>query len=119
MYEYNAIVTHVVDGDTYDLWVDVGFDTARKVRVRLKDFDTPEVYHASCPAEREHGKQAKQFVAELILGKKVLIKTHKDSKGRERRGSFRRWLADVYLYPDMVSLADKLRENGFAKKEVY
>ena len=43
MFEYTAIVVRIVDGDTVDLDVDLGFKTRRKDRFRLEGIDTPEV----------------------------------------------------------------------------
>ena len=42
MYEYNAKCVRVVDGDTADFLVDLGFDTWKKVRVRFAGINTPE-----------------------------------------------------------------------------
>ena len=113
MYEYRATVSRVVDGDTYDLWVDLGLCVATRIRVRLLGIDTPEIYHASCPAEKEHGQQAKTFAVEHALGRSVIVRTHKD-----KRGKYGRWLAEIVL-PDGTSLAELLRANGFEKREVY
>ena len=41
MYTYNATVTKVVDGDTIDALVDLGFDTWKQVRIRLNGINTP------------------------------------------------------------------------------
>jgi len=42
MYKYNAKVTRVVDGDTVDALVDLGFDTWKKVRIRMMGLNAPE-----------------------------------------------------------------------------
>jgi len=42
MYEYNAIVDKVVDGDTIDVTIDLGFKTWKKVRVRMEGMNAPE-----------------------------------------------------------------------------
>ena len=42
MYEYNATVTHVVDGDTMDVTLDLGFDILYNNRIRLVGINTPE-----------------------------------------------------------------------------
>jgi len=113
MYEYRGTVTRVVDGDTYDLSVDLGFHVSVNIRVRLLGIDTPEIYHPRNEAEHKHGRQAKCFAEGKVLGLPVTIKTKKD-----RRGKYGRWLADIYL-TNGESLADLLRDNGFEKKEVY
>jgi micrococcal nuclease len=88
MYEYKAMVMKVVDGDTYDVMIDLGFDVRYKARLRLYGYDAPEVRGE----EREQGLIMAAFVREAILGKMVTIKTYKDAK--EKWG---RYLADVIL----------------------
>lgn len=73
MYEYAALVSNVVDGDTIDVIVDVGFKIQTRQRLRLARVDTPE------RSQPNYG-MAKQFVEELIGNKLVRIKTHKLSK---------------------------------------
>ena len=73
MYEYKAIVTNVVDGDTIDLSIDVGFKITTHQRVRLARIDTPERAQANY-------QTAKDFVKNAVLNKSVTIKTEKVSK---------------------------------------
>jgi micrococcal nuclease len=73
MYEYRAIVENVVDGDTIDLSIDVGFKLTTRQRVRLAGIDTPEKGKPGYAA-------AKDFVREAILGKPVAVRTEKVSK---------------------------------------
>ena len=42
MYEYKAIISKVVDGDTIDATIDLGFKTWKKIRVRMEGINTPE-----------------------------------------------------------------------------
>ena len=42
LYEYNAKVKRIIDGDTVDAYVDLGFKTHLEIRIRLKGIDTPE-----------------------------------------------------------------------------
>ena len=54
MYNYKAKVVRVVDGDTVDLKVDLGFHISANERFRIKDIDTPEIWRPSCESELEH-----------------------------------------------------------------
>jgi len=115
MYEYRARCVHVVDGDTYDFLVDLGFHITHKVRVRLKDVDTPEV-RASTLLERRHAFQATEF-CRVKLGETghipVTIKTEKD-----RLGKYGRYTASVTL-ADGSDLGQLLLEAGLEKKDNY
>ena len=111
MYRYYGKVVKVIDGDTLDVNVDLGFDIFYKIRVRLKDIDTPEVYHPHDDEELKSGRDAKQFVIDSILGKDVIIKTFKDKKGK-----YGRYIANIY-YGDEYSkqLSYELKNAGFDK----
>ena len=63
MYEYNAKVTHVVDGDTIDLSIDLGFDIWYNSRVRFLGIDTPE----SRTRDLEEKKRGAEHEADLII----------------------------------------------------
>jgi len=89
VYEYSARVVNVVDGDTLDLDVDVGFRHRMIDRFRLYGINAYEVRGA---AERRKGRAAKAALIDLIGGSAVLLRTHEDS-----RGKYGRWLADIYL----------------------
>ena len=89
--EYNCIIERVVDGDTVDVRVDVGFDVWTRQRVRLLGIDTPESRTRDL-REKKFGKLATARVQELLpVGSKQLIEV---TKGR---GKYGRYLADFYL----------------------
>ena len=76
MFKYNAVVDNVVDGDTVDVSIDLGFDIWHKTRVRLLGIDTPEKWF-------NYGKVVKQYVQQSLEGKKVqLVSTKADKYGR-------------------------------------
>lgn len=86
LYEYRAKLVHVVDGDTVDLSVDLGFYMEGRIRFRLSDIDTPEIRGP----ERVDGLRSKAYV-EDVLGRaeNIMIRT-------EKAGKFGRWIADIY-----------------------
>lgn len=88
-YVYNALVTNVVDGDTIDATVYLGFYVAASIRFRLKGINTPEM-NDSDPVIREAAQRAKKRVQDLILNKQVSLRSFKTDK-------YGRWLADIYL----------------------
>ena len=82
MYEYKCKVKRVVDGDTMDVILDLGFDVHHAVRVRLAGIDTPESRTRDLD-EKARGKLSKAFLKESIKGKKIVLKTKiKDAKGK-------------------------------------
>jgi micrococcal nuclease len=82
VYEYKCKVTRVVDGDTCDVNVDLGFNLFTKDRVRLMGIDTPESRTRNL-AEKKLGLAAKVRLKELFKGQKSLIlKTSKEGKGK-------------------------------------
>lgn len=100
MYTYKAKCYNVVDGDTIDITIDLGFKISINARVRLQGVDTPE--------RGQYGyDQAKRFVSEHVYGKELLIRTTKVSK-------FGYYLAEVIL-PDNKILNQELITAGLAK----
>ena len=82
MYEYKCNITRVVDGDTVDAEIDLGFDIVYKSRVRLYGIDTPESRTRDLD-EKARGKLAGKFLADAILhADKLVIQTKLDKKGK-------------------------------------
>lgn len=100
MYVYKAYVFNVVDGDTIDAEVDLGFKVSTKQRLRLARVDTPE-------RGQEGYNEAKDFTAQCVLNKEVIINTEKVSKW----GYF---VAEVVV--EAKNLSDMLLETKLAKK---
>ena len=86
MYEYKCEVTRVVDGDTCDCILDLGFSIMHKCRVRLYGIDTPESRTRDLD-EKARGKLASKFLQESIdSGKEIMLRSElKDSKGKYGR----------------------------------
>lgn len=112
---FRAVCRNVVDGDTYDFLVDLGFYAYAYVTIRIKDFDAPEMFHPKTPGEKELGLRARARVEELILNKACVIVTSKDTQ------TFGRFVADVY-YPSVrsiwLSLKATLEVECLSKRDV-
>lgn len=98
MYEYKCTVTHIVDGDTVDVDIDLGFDIVlRGTRVRIMGIDTPES-RTTDKTEKIFGLAAKAKVAALIpLGSAAILRTFKDKDGGDSKGKFGRVLGDFLV----------------------
>ena len=109
MYQYFVKnVLKVVDGDTVDVEIDLGFDLTKKERVRLGGIDTPESRTRDLE-EKKLGLQAKDYLKSLIMNAdKLIVRTEKD-------GKFGRMIGYLYMNPDAtVSLNQMLIDEGFA-----
>tara|TARA_R110000851_G_scaffold75529_2_gene166472 strand:- start:31 stop:453 length:423 start_codon:yes stop_codon:yes gene_type:complete len=108
MYEYSCTVDRVVDGDTIDVILDLGFDILYRSRVRLYGIDTPES-RTRDKDEKVRGKLASAFLQEAIdNGSKVIIETKlKDSKGK-----FGRVLGNVIV--DGININQQMIDNYLA-----
>jgi len=91
MYEYSCKVKRVVDGDTMDVVLNLGFDILYACRVRLGSIDTPESRTRDLD-EKARGKLSKAFLKETIAGKKIVLRT----KLKDSRGKFGRVIAEVW-----------------------
>ena len=83
MYEYKCTVDRVVDGDTIDVTLDLGFSVLHKTRVRLFGIDTPES-RTRDKDEKARGKLATKFLQDAInTAEQIVIRTElKDSRGK-------------------------------------
>ena len=82
MYEYNVkSVAHIVDGDTLDLIVDLGFNITHKIRVRLEGIDTPESRTKDLE-EKARGLESKAYFTEMLAKCEgtLIVQTHKKGK---------------------------------------
>ena len=109
MYEYSCKIVRVVDGDTVDVDIDLGFGMwMHKERIRLHGIDTPES-RTSNKVEKKYGMLAKKFLKEaLTKGKKIVIKTYKG----DETGKFGRILGDIFI--DGKSVNSALCKAGHA-----
>jgi micrococcal nuclease len=86
MYEYSCKIVKVVDGDTTDVDIDLGFGVwMKKQRVRFYGVDTPESRTRDLE-EKKYGLMAKQFVLDhLPIGSTQTLRTRKDGVGKYGR----------------------------------
>ena len=114
MYEYKSRVIKVVDGDTIDVDIDLGFDIIlSNQRIRLKGIDTPESRTRDLE-EKKFGLLAKEMVESYCpVGSTVTLRTSKDE-----RGKFGRILGDFIIYDSVsdswVSLCKYLVDKHYA-----
>ena len=111
MYEYYVRkVENVVDGDTIDVLIDLGFDILFQSRVRLAGIDTPESRTKDIK-EKTLGLESKEYLKKQLKdAKSVVIKTEKMDSS-EKYGRILGW---VYVDGDTVSLNDKMINDGYA-----
>ena len=106
---YNAEVLKVIDGDTFDLKIDLGFKIKHENRFRLKGVDTPEIRGK----ERPKGLKVKEYVKKLIQGKTIVVETFK-------LGKYRRYVSEIYLKPPKKNpLSKHLLNKKMAKRVDY
>lgn len=102
MYQYMAEVVKVVDGDTIDVFIDLGFKVWHKERIRLNGIDTPE---KNTPL----GKALKLHMANTLEGKIVKLNVTKPDK-------YGRYLGEVFLSEGSTSsINEQLYVNKLAK----
>ena len=121
MFEYNAVVVKVVDGDTVDVDIDLGFSVwLKKQRVRLYGLDTPES-RTRDKEEKKYGLLAKAKVLEHCpIGSKIKVKTQKGKS----KGKYGRILGEL-ISDKSVNVNKFLIDNnygvdyhGFSKDEI-
>ena len=111
MYEYRVKkLTGVVDGDTIDVEIDLGFNVSYAQRVRLAGIDTPES-RTTDKAEKVLGLESKEYLkSKLKDAKLIVIKTEKPDSS-EKYGRILGWL---YVDGNTISVNDQMIEDGYA-----
>ena len=111
MYTYKIKkIVRVIDGDTVDVLIDLGFDLTKLERVRLAGIDTPESRTKDL-AEKHMGYEAKAYLTELLdAADDLIVKTEKD-------GKFGRMLGWFYNNKfSQYSINEQLIDEGYAWK---
>ena len=106
MFEYNATVTRVVDGDTIDAMVDLGFGTWKKVRIRMHGINAPESRTRDLE-EKKKGLAAKARLVEMLEENKneFILVSH-------GVGKFGRCLGEIFLNKKENSVNKQLIWEG-------
>jgi len=111
LYNYKATCDRVVDGDTIDVTIDLGFDITIKQRVRVVGIDTPESRTKDL-LEKSAGLFVKEYLRMKLEGKEILIKTTLGDKGK-----YGRVLGEIFTDGILnESVNDHLLRMGFARK---
>lgn len=113
MYEYRATVARVIDGDTYELEIDLGLKILTRTRVRLRGVDTPETFGVPRSSnEWRRGSAAKAFVEAWFEqhGPELVVRTYKD-----RTGKFGRYLVEIEDAAGQHELGQALLAAGHAR----
>ena len=112
MYEYKCKVLKVIDGDTVDVDIDLGFGVwLKKERVRIMGIDTPES-RTRDKVEKKFGLASKAKLKELLKDGAIL-KTEVSKKGEDMKGKFGRILGDFILEDDR-RVTEVLIDEGHA-----
>ena len=111
MFDYRCKLLRVVDGDTIDVNLDLGFNVWHKARVRMLGIDTPESRTRNLE-EKALGLASKARLKELLKGKIVEIECSKE------KGKFGRVLGIVWATDkagDRINCNNQLIEEGHAR----
>ena len=112
MYEYKVNILNVVDGDTVDVDIDLGFGCwLRNERVRIVGIDCPES-RTSDRIEKVFGEAAKQRLTSLLSSEATLI-SQISKMGENMKGKFGRILGDFKTINDQI-VSTTLMEEGHA-----
>ena len=112
MYEYRCKVVKIIDGDTVDVDIDLGFGVwMHKERVRLFGIDTPES-RTSDRVEKVFGEAAKQRLVSLLSSEAILI-SQVSKMGENMKGKFGRILGDFKTITGQI-VTEVLMEEGHA-----
>jgi len=116
MYNYTAKLDRVVDGDTMDVIIDMGFKITTNQRIRLANIDTPETFRQKHNSkEYKAGMAAKEFVIKRLEENQntFMLDTLKDT------GKYGRYIGIIKLADSETTLNDELVEAGHAKRVKY
>ena len=123
MYEYRCTVVKIVDGDTVDVDIDLGFGVwMKKQRIRLYGIDTPESRTRDLE-EKKYGLAAKEFLTGMLDDKAgITLKTHKDKEGKFGRILGELWrntnYADQSINEYMIEKHHAVRYMGQSKESI-
>lgn len=109
LYTYRVSSYRVVDGDTLEVTLDLGFNTFRKEKVRLARINAPEM-------KTEAGPISKTYLSNLLADKVITVQTKKDEKDR-----YGRYIAEVWTHQSLtddmgkvININDKMLSDRMA-----
>ena len=123
MYEYRCNIVKIIDGDTVDVDIDLGFGVwMRNERVRLHGIDTPESRTRDLE-EKKYGLLAKSFLIKMLEDEGgIVLKTHKDAEGKFGRILGELWRTTEYgdqsINQYLVDKHHAVRYYGQSKSEM-
>lgn len=98
MYEYKCKILKIIDGDTVDVDIDLGFGVwLRNERIRINGIDTPES-RTRDKVEKVFGLAAKERLTQLLSSDNIVLKTYSAKNGEDMKGKFGRILGDFEVY---------------------
>ena len=108
MYEYYCEVVRIIDGDTLDVDIDLGFSTKlTKQRIRMLGIDTPESRTRDLE-EKSRGLLSKKFLMDLCpVGSKIKLVSH-------GKGKFGRILGEIFIHQGVLSINKHMCNEGYA-----
>ena len=123
MYEYRCNVVKIIDGDTVDVDIDLGFGVwLKKERIRLYGIDTPESRTRDLE-EKKYGLAAKEFLTKMLDDDGgIILKTQKDAEGKFGRILGELWRTTEYgdqsINQYLVDNHHAVRYYGQSKSEM-
>jgi micrococcal nuclease len=123
MYEYRVKVVKIVDGDTVDVDIDLGFGVwLKKERIRMFGIDTPESRTRDLD-EKKYGLMAKDYITRLLDDEGgIVLKTHKDAEGKYGRILGELWrttdFADTSINDLMIKNHHAVAYHGQSKDDI-
>lgn len=115
MYTYACKILNIVDGDTLDIELDLGFNIKMKERVRLLDVDTPEVFGKNAVAE---GRVASDFATKWVRDREThgrFVYESKKYNAREKYGRSLGYIRWIGASNKIETLNEALIESGNIK----
>jgi len=112
LYRYKGFIEKVIDADTVQATLDMGFNIFTSQRLRIDDYDAPETWRPRNISEEKHGQAATKRAKELLEGKDLIFITSKSA------GIYGRFGATITL-PDGRDFVAIMKEEGFEKRDEY
>ena len=109
-YNYGVKINRIVDGDTIDVMIHLGFNTHVKRRIRMYGINAPESRTRDLE-EKARGLASKERLTEMLEDKDIIMKSH-------GKGKYGRVLGELFVEKEneYISVYDLLVKEGFAKE---